>query len=410
MHKRESPHLSEIAKPARALDKIRVVDMSRVLAGPWATQLLADLGADVIKIERPGLGDDTRAWGPPWFTAVDGHRESTYFVSTNRGKRSIAVDIADPRGAELVASMATEADVLVENFKVGDLKRYGLDYGTLAARNPRLVYCSISGFGQEGPYAALPGYDFIAQAMGGMMSLTGDPDGSPVKTGVALADIMTGLYACNGILAALFQREHSNSGQHVTTCLLDVQIATLANQASGYFATQRNPPRMGNAHPSIVPYQSFETADGLIAIAVGNDPQFRALCQALNVTQLARDNRFATNSARVEHRGILIPLLQTAFMRASSRHWITQLTTAGVPAGPVNTLASVFADPHVIQRELQITMPHTALGSVPGVACPVRLSDSPPRIDRGPPALDEHGGQIRSEWQGSELNYFRSSC
>jgi len=389
--------LSELSRPARALDKIRVVDLSRVLAGPWATQLLADLGADVIKIERPGLGDDTRTWGPPWFTAEDGRRESTYFVSTNRGKRSIAVDIAEPRGAELVASMATEADVLVENFKVGDLKRYGLDYTTLAARNPKLVYCSISGFGQEGPYAALPGYDFIAQAMGGMMSLTGEPNGAPVKTGVALADIMTGLYACNGILAALFQREHSNRGQHVTTCLLDVQIATLANQASGYFATHRNPPRMGNAHPSIVPYQSFETADGLIAIAVGNDSQFRTLCQTLNVTQLARDNRFATNSARVENREILIPLLQTAFMRASTRHWIMQLTTAGVPAGPVNTLADVFADPHVVQRELQVTMPHTTLGSVPGVACPVRLSDSPPRTDRGPPALDEHGEQIRRE-------------
>ena len=226
--------------------------MSRVLAGPWATQLLADLGADVIKIERPGVGDDTRAWGPPWFTAEDGRRESTYFVSTNRGKRSIAVDIADPRGAQLVASMAGEADVFVENFKVGDLKRYGLDYATLSARNPRLIYCSISGFGQEGPYAALPGYDFIAQAMGGMMSLTGESDGAPVKTGVALADVMTGLYACNGILAALFQRERSNHGQHVTTCLLDVQIATLANQASAYFATRRNPQRMGKDRKSVV--------------------------------------------------------------------------------------------------------------------------------------------------------------
>lgn len=373
--------------------------MSRVLAGPWATQLLADLGADVIKIERPGSGDDTRAWGPPWFTGANGQRESAYFVSTNRGKRSIAVDIADSRGAALVADMAAEADVLVENFKVGDLKRYGLDYTTLAARNPRLVYCSISGFGQEGPYAAQPGYDFIAQAMGGMMSLTGDPDGTPVKTGVALADVMTGLYACNGILAALFQREHSGRGQHVTTCLLDVQIATLANQASSYLATQRNPPRMGNAHPSIVPYQSFQTADGLIAVGVGNDSQFRALCQVLNVTQLAHDSRFATNTARVEHRGILIPLLQNAFAKNSCSHWITQLTAAGVPAGPVNTLADVFADPHVVQRGLKIAMPHTALGSIPGVACPVRLSDSPPRTDRGPPVLDEHGEQIRRELQ-----------
>ena len=394
--------MNEVAGPARALSNIHVVDMSRVLAGPWATQLLADLGADVIKIERPGVGDDTRTWGPPWFTAENGQRESAYFVSTNRGKRSIAVDIADSRGAALVADMTTEADVFVENFKVGDLKRYGLDYATLAARNPRLVYCSISGFGQEGPYAALPGYDFIAQAMGGMMSLTGEPDGTPVKTGVALADIMTGLYACNGILAALMQREQSGRGQHVTTCLLDVQIATLANQASGYLATQRNPARMGNAHPSIVPYQSFQTADGHIAIGVGNDSQFRTLCQVLNVLQLARDSRFATNTARVEHRGILIPLLQSAFMRGSSRHWIAELTAAGVPVGPVNTLAEVFADPHVVERKLKIAMPHTTLGSVPGVACPVRLSDSPAQTDRGPPALDEHGEQIRREWQGSE--------
>ena len=387
--------MSELERPRRALEKIRVVDMTRVLAGPWATQLLADLGADVIKIERPGSGDDTRAWGPPWFEAQDGQRESAYFVSTNRGKRSIAIDIADSRGAALVATLAAEADVLVENFKVGDLKRYGLDYATLAARNPRLVYCSITGFGQEGPYADLPGYDFIAQAMGGMMSLTGEPEGAPVKTGVAHADILTGLYACNGILGALLQREQSGRGQHVTTCLLDVQIATLANQASSYLATQRNPQRWGNAHPSIVPYQSFQTADGLIAIGVGNDSQFRQLCQVLNVPQLARDGRFMTNAARVEHRGILIPLLQSAFMHGSSRQWISQLTAAGVPVGPVNTLADVFADPHVIQRGLQTAMPHAALGSVPGVACPVRLSDSPPRADLGPPVLDEHGEEIR---------------
>ena len=392
--------MSDSSRQTRALDNIRVVDMSRVLAGPWATQLLADLGADVIKVERPGHGDDTRTWGPPWFTAKDGRREAAYFVSTNRGKRSIAIDIAESAGAALVADMAAEADVFVENFKVGSLIRYGLDYASLAARNPRLIYCSISGFGQDGPYAALPGYDFIAQAMGGMMSLTGEPNGAPVKTGVALADIMTGLYACNGILAALMQRARSGRGQHVTTCLLDVQIATLANQAASYLATQRNPPRMGNAHPSIVPYQSFETADGWVAIGVGNDAQFRRLCRALNVPQLARDGRFATNTGRVEHRQILIPLLQSAFMRASSSEWIAQLTAVEVPVGPVNTLADVFADPHVIQRGLQIAMPHAALESVPGVACPVRLSDSPPRTDRGPPLLDEHGDQIRSEVGG----------
>jgi len=381
----------------RALDSIRVLDLSRVLAGPWATQLLADFGADVIKVERPGQGDDTRSWGPPWFGAPEGQRESAYFVSTNRGKRSIAIDIAEPKGAALVADIAAEADVFVENFKVGGLKRYELDYASLAQRNPRLIYCSISGFGQEGPYAALPGYDFIAQAMGGMMSLTGDPQGGPVKTGVALADIMTGLYACNGILAALMQRERSGRGQHVTTCLLDVQIATLANQASSFLATGRNPPRMGNGHPSIVPYQSFRTADGVIAIGVGNDPQFRQLCRVLNVPQLARDGRFVTNSARVEHREILIPLLQSAFVRGSSSHWMAELTACGVPVGSVNTIADVFADPHVVQRGIRIAMPHATLGTVPGVGCPVGLSDSPPRTDRGPPVLDEHGRQIRAE-------------
>ena len=393
--------MAEAESALRALDNIRVVDMSRVLAGPWATQLLADLGADVIKVERPGLGDDTRSWGPPWFTAADGKRESAYFVSTNRGKRSIALDIADPKEAALVAAMAAEADVFVQNFKVGSLTRYGLDYESLARHNPRLVYCSISGFGHQGPYAALPGYDFIAQAMGGMMSLTGEPEGAPVKTGVALADVMTGLYACNGILAALVQRQRSGRGQHVTTCLLDVQIATLANQALNYLATQSNPRRMGNAHPSIVPYQSFETADGSIALGVGNDSQFRQLCAVLKVPQLARDGRFGTNSSRVQHREILIPLLQRAFTRASSSEWITRLTAVGVPVGPVNTLADVFADPHVTQRGIKITTPHATLGNVPGVACPLRLSDSPPRIDRGPPVLDEHGVQIRQEAQES---------
>jgi crotonobetainyl-CoA:carnitine CoA-transferase CaiB-like acyl-CoA transferase len=247
------------------------------------------LGADIIKVERPGTGDDTRAWGPPWFTSPDGgKREASYFVSRNRGKRSIAIDMGDPNEAALIADMAAEADVFVENFKVGALTRYGLDHATLTQRNPRLIYCSISGFGQTGPYAELPGYDFIAQAMGGMMSLTGEPEGAAMKTGVALADIMTGLYACNGILAALFQRERSGRGQHVTTCLLDVQIATLANQALGYLATGQNPRRMGNAHPSIVPYQSFDTADGTVALAVGNDSQFRRSSPATDASKQTR--------------------------------------------------------------------------------------------------------------------------
>lgn len=383
----------------RALDGVRVIDMSRVLAGPWATQLLADLGADVIKIERPGVGDDTRSWGPPWFTGPNG-REAAYFVCANRGKRSIAIDITTPAGAALVCSMAAEADVFVENFKVGSLGRYGLDYETLSAANPQLVYCSISGFGEEGPYSPLPGYDFIAQAMGGLMSVTGEPTGIPMKAGVALTDIMTGLYACSGVLAALMQRNRTGRGQWVTTCLLDVQIAALANQASGYLASRRNPTRQGNAHPSIVPYQSFESADGVIAVAVGNDSQFSQFCAVLGCPQLSRDPRFATNSARVEARQTLIPLLQSLLKTRGSAHWVSSLTAAGVPVGPVNTLAEVFADPHVVQRQIELSMPHSTLGRVAGVACPVHLSGSPPRTDRGPPVLDEHGEQIRRQIGG----------
>jgi crotonobetainyl-CoA:carnitine CoA-transferase CaiB-like acyl-CoA transferase len=374
---------------------VRVIDLTRVLAGPWATQLLADFGADVIKIEKPGTGDETRGWGPPWFVAPDGQRESAYFTCTNRGKRSIAVDIANVDGAALVAQMAAEADVFFENYKVGSLKRYGLDYETLSALNPRLIYCSISGFGQSGPYAALPGYDFIVQAMGGMMSITGEPDGAPMKAGAALTDVMTGLYACNGVLAALYQRERTGRGQVVETSLFDVQLAALINQAAGYLATGRNPVRQGNAHPSIVPYQSFETADGIIVVAVGNDEQFARLCALLARPDLSADPRFAQNSGRVAERHVLIPELQQAFRQQPSAHWLETLKAIGVPVGPVNSLTEVFADPHVLQRGVKVTTPHSSLGSVSGIACPVRLSDSPPRLDRGPPLLDEHGEEIR---------------
>lgn len=389
--------MPEQIQPARALDGVRIVDLSRVLAGPWATQLLADLGADVMKVERPGFGDDTRSWGPPWFDTPDGRHESAYFICTNRGKRSIAVDFTSPEGSELIGKMLGEADVLVENFKVGSLERYGLDYASLSARYPRLIYCSISGFGQEGPYAELPGYDFIAQAMGGLMSLTGEPDGAPMKAGVALTDIMTGLYACSGILAALIQRQSTGHGQHVTTCLFDVQIAALANQASSYLATHSNPRRHGNAHPSIVPYQAFDAADGAIAIGVGNDTQFRRLCEVLGRSELSRDARFATNAGRVTNRETLIPILAGLFRTRDKSYWIHNLAALGIPVGPVNTVAEVFADPHVQQRNIAISMPHASLGSVAGVACPVRLSDSPPRVDLGPPVLDEHGAQIRQQ-------------
>jgi crotonobetainyl-CoA:carnitine CoA-transferase CaiB-like acyl-CoA transferase len=393
--------LADSAVP-RALHDVRVIDMSRVLAGPWATQLLADLGADVIKIERPGTGDDTRNFGPPWFQNDAGEREAAYFTCANRNKRSIALDITAPADAALVAEMASQADVFVENFRVGSLARFGLDYETLAARNPRLVYCSITGFGQSGPYANLPGYDFIVQAIGGLMSVTGDASGPPMKVGVALSDILTGLYACNGILAALHQRQWSGRGQYVETALLDVQVAALANQAASFLATGRNPDRHGNAHPSIVPYQTFGTADGVIAIAVGNDGQFAQLCAALECPALGADPRFSTNARRVAARDMLVPELQRSLRMRNTSEWLARLAAADVPAAPVNTIEQVFADPHVIERQLRVSMPHTSMGSIPGVACPVRMSDSPPLLDRGPPALDEHGAEIRRETKKPE--------
>jgi crotonobetainyl-CoA:carnitine CoA-transferase CaiB-like acyl-CoA transferase len=390
-------NMNPTASVPRALSGIRVVDASRVLAGPWATQLLADLGADVIKVERPNSGDDTRGFGPPWFQSADGERHAAYFTCANRNKRSIALDITRPEDLALLVQMASEADVFVENFKVGSLARHGLDYRSLSARNPRLVYCSITGFGQDGPYAALPGYDFIIQAVGGLMSITGEANGPPMKVGVALSDILTGLYACNGIIAALHQRHRTGRGQLVETALLDVQVAALANQAAGVLATGKNPVRRGNAHPSIVPYQTFETADGVIAIAVGNDAQFVALCDALERPSLAQDSRYRTNAQRVAERETLIPELQRTLKAHGTRKWLAALTNAGVPAGPVNTIEQVLTDAHVVERQLRIDLPHASLGTIPGIACPVRMSDSPPVLDRGPPCLDEHGEQIRLE-------------
>jgi crotonobetainyl-CoA:carnitine CoA-transferase CaiB-like acyl-CoA transferase len=386
------------AGTTRALEGLRVLDLSRVLAGPWATQLLADLGADVVKVERPGVGDDTRSWGPPYFEGEGGVREAAYFVSANRGKRSIAIDIAAPEGQRVIADLAARADVLVENFKVGDLKRYGLDYATLSAANPRLIYCSISGFGQEGPYAHLPGYDFIMQAMGGLMSVTGEPEGEPMKAGVAITDIMTGLYASNGILAALQQRERTGAGQYIDIALLDVQIATMANQALNYLASGRNPTRHGNAHPNVVPYQTFHTADGGIAVATGNDRQFVTLCRILGLEDIGADPAYASNAGRVAGRAKLIPALQARFETQPTAYWLDRLLASGVPAGPVNTLHDVFADPHVAARGVRIAMPHSAIDGLPGVACPLRLSASPPRADRGPPMLGEHDGEIAGIW------------
>jgi crotonobetainyl-CoA:carnitine CoA-transferase CaiB-like acyl-CoA transferase len=375
-----------------ALSHIRVLDLSRVLAGPWATQTLADLGAEVIKVERPGAGDDTRGWGPPWVHEESG--QSAYFVSTNRGKKSITLDLARPEGQEIVRRLAAKSDVVVENYKVGALERYGLDYRRLAALHPGLVYCSITGFGQTGPYRDRAGYDFLIQAMGGLMSITGEPDGEPMKVGVAITDILTGMYAATGILAALARRERSGRGQHVDLALLDVQVAMLANQAQNYLLTRQPPRRLGNAHPSIVPYRAFATSDGHIVVAVGNDGQFARLCEAAGLPQVARDARFATNSGRVRNRVELEEILGRAIASRDSRHWIESLEEATVPCGPINDLSQVFADPQVVHRGMEIAAPHPLSGTVPMVRSPVRLSETAARGDVPAPTLGEHTAEV----------------
>jgi crotonobetainyl-CoA:carnitine CoA-transferase CaiB-like acyl-CoA transferase len=387
-----------------ALAGLRVLDLSRVLAGPWAGQLLADLGADVVKVERPGAGDDTRAWGPPWLRGADGQAtgESAYYLSANRNKRSVAIDLSLPEGQRLVKQLASKADVLLENFKVGGLGQYGLDYASLKALNPRLVYCSITGFGQTGPYAARAGYDFLIQGMGGLMSLTGRADGSegegPLKVGVALTDIMTGLYATVAVLAALARRERSGVGQHIDLALLDVQIACLANQAANYLVGGVVPRRMGNAHPSIVPYQDFPTADGYMIIAVGNDSQFANFCATLGRPEWAVDERFATNPQRVKHRDALIALIRGVTASRTTDDWISVMEAAGVPCGPINSLDKVFADPHVQSRNMRIEMPHSLTETVPLVANPIRLSESPVQYRQSPPTLGEHTGEVLHDW------------
>jgi crotonobetainyl-CoA:carnitine CoA-transferase CaiB-like acyl-CoA transferase len=381
--------------PTSPLSGVRILDLSRVLAGPWASQLLADLGADVIKVERPGTGDDTRAWGPPW---VGG--SSSYFACTNRNKRSIAVDFARPEGQRLVAGLAGWADVLLENYKVGGLSAYGLDYAQLSAQHPRLVYCSITGFGADGPYAERPGYDMLAQAMGGLMSLTGRPEGEPgagpLKVGVAMADLLTGLYASNAILAALLERGRSGRGQHIELALLDVQVACLANQALGYLTTGTPPARLGNAHPSIVPYEDFPTADGRVMIAVGNDRQFSALAALLGEPGWATDERCATNAARVAHRGWLVPEIGLRTARQPTSHWQERFDALGIPAGPVQDLGQVFADPHVRARGLQLSLE----GGVPSVRNPIRLSRTPIQDFRAPPGLGQHTDEILTDTLG----------
>ncbi len=379
-----------------ALSHLRVLDLSRVLAGPWATQILADLGAEVIKVERPDGGDDTRAWGPPFMAGGDGEptAESAYFLCTNRGKQSLCVDIKSAAGQAALRDLARDCDVLVENFKVGDAARYGLDYSSLSALNPGLVYCSITGFGQTGPLRDRPGYDFLVQAMGGLMSVTGQPDGSPgaepMKVGVALTDIMTGLYATVGILAALTERDRSGQGQQVDLALLDVTAATLANQASNYLVGGINPGRLGNAHPNIVPYQSFVARDGHLVVAVGNDAQFRRFAAVLGCPELADDPRFLSNRLRVQHREQLIPLLQLPMLTRDKADWLQRLAAAGVPAGPINSVAEVFQEPQILARDMRVNVPHPLNHALELVGNPIKLSRTPVVYASAPPTLGQH--------------------
>ena len=389
-----------------ALSHIRVLDLSRVLAGPWAGQILGDLGAEVIKVERPRTGDDTRHWGPPYLKDQQGENtsEAAYYLSANRNKQSLTLDFTQPEGQRIIRDLVASCDVLLENFKVGGLAAYGLDYESLKAINPRLIYCSITGFGSDGPYANRAGYDFMIQGLGGLMSLTGraddDEGAGPVKVGVALTDILTGLYATVGVLAALNYREQSGVGQHVELALLDVQVACLANQAMNYLTTGVAPRRMGNAHPNIVPYQDFPTADGDIILTIGNDGQFRKFAEAAGHPEWATDERFASNKARVAHRKELIPLIRQVTVFRTTAEWVALLEQAGVPCGPINDLAQVFADPQVLARGLRVEMPHPLAGSVPQVASPIRLSETPVEYRKAPPLLGEHSEAVLQQLVG----------
>ncbi|HLU14667.1 MAG TPA: CaiB/BaiF CoA-transferase family protein [Burkholderiaceae bacterium] len=382
---------------------IRVLDLSRVLAGPWCTQNLADLGADVIKVERPGTGDDTRSWGPPFLKDQDGNEttESAYYLSTNRNKRSVAIDFSKPEGAELVREMAKHCDILVENFKVGGLKKYGLDYDSLKEINPRLIYCSITGFGQTGPLASLPGYDFMIQGMGGLMSITGErddlPGGGPQKAGVAVTDVITGMYATVAVLGALHERHRSNRGQYIDLALLDSHIAMLANQNLNYMTSGVAPKRYGNAHQNIVPYQVFEVSDGHMIVAVGNDGQFRAYCGVLERPDLGENPKYATNSQRLQHRDELVPLLADIMKTKPREYWIEQLQAVGVPCGPINNLDEVFAHPQVKAREVWRNIPHPVAGTAPTAANPIRFSDTPIQYRMAPPLLGEHTDEVLAE-------------
>ena len=393
-----------------ALSHLKVLDLSRVLAGPWCTQILADLGSDVIKVERPGAGDDTRHWGPPFLQDAQGNDtdQATYFTACNRNKRSITIDMAQPEGQALIRQMALQSDILVENFKVGGLAHYGLDYASLKALNPRLIYCSVTGFGQDGPYAERAGYDLMIQAMTGMMSITGRsdevPGGGPLRVGVALTDIFTGIYASTAILAALEVRNRSGLGQHIDMALLDVGIAILANQAAGFVNTGKVPQRQGNSHPSLAPYQDFPTLDGAMLLAIGNDGQFKRFCEVAQRPEWALDPRFASNSLRVKNREVLIPAMQELTRTRSTAQWIALLESKAVPCGPINDIGQAFDDAQVKARGLVIkqalsaaAVAQTAVPSITTVASPLRLTATPPVLRRAPPALGEHTDEVLAE-------------
>ena len=396
-------------KPS-ALPHIKVLDLSRVLAGPWCTQMLADLGADVVKVERPGAGDDTRHWGPPFLKDADGNdtEHATYFTSCNRNKRSVTIDMAKSEGQALIRQMAAQADIVVENFKVGGLKAYGLDFESLQALNPRLIYCSITGFGQDGPYAERAGYDLMIQAMSGMMSITGHPDGAPgggpLRVGVALTDLFTGCYATSAILAALEVRNRTGVGQHIDMALLDVGMAILANQAAGFLNTGKVPTRQGNSHPSLAPYQDFPTLDGAMLLAIGNDGQFARFCDAVGKGEWAADARYASNTLRVTHRETLIPAMQAVTRTRTTADWVALLEDKAVPCGPINTIGDAFADPQVVARNLKVNQAvapvsyaQAAPEFIASVASPLRLTDTPPVLRHAPPALGEHTDRVLSE-------------
>jgi len=390
---------------AGPLSHIRVLDLTRVLAGPWATQIFADFGAEVIKVEKPGEGDDTRGWGPPFVTNRDGSRgDAAYFLSANRGKWSVEIDMASPEGQKLIQQLAAKSDIVMENFKVGGLRKYGLDYDSLKAINPGLIYCSITGFGQNGPYAQRAGYDFMIQGMAGIMSITGQPDGAPgaepMKVGVAFADIFTGLYAVIGVLGALHHRDRTGEGQYIDMALLDSQVAVLANQALNYLASGKAPTRLGNAHPNIVPYQTFQTRDGFIIMAVGSDRQFKEFCTIIGAPELAEEERFKTNRGRVENRNELIPLLIDPMKARTTAEWVAAFEAAAVPCGPINTIDQVFANEQVLARGLQIGLTRDDGVQVPGVANPIQFSATPIEYYKAPPRRGDGTEKVLSEVLG----------